>query len=220
MTKKKETTKKNSKEVKVEKKVTKKSDEKVEVIKESVKKENKFKKVLKNVGSKLKAFFNHPAPLVIALIILNFFSLLYITRYEGNNQIYVGSISKGVSVGSIHFFTNNDINYFYASTGSFLEEDKDVYSYEMGYYVMKNKELVPFATRSGALDKATSLSSLVTEFSGWEIVEAANAEYFFKPEIIPNMGDLYFVINASTKKGESKADLHYEIPVENTKVTK
>ena len=34
------------------------------------------------------------------------------------------------------------------------------------------------------------------------------------------MGDLYFVINASTKKGESKADLHYEIPVENTKVTK
>jgi hypothetical protein len=76
MTKKKETTKKNSKEVKVEKKVTKKSNEKVEVIKESVKKENKFKKLLKNVGSKLKVFFNHPAPLVIALIILNFFSLL------------------------------------------------------------------------------------------------------------------------------------------------
>ena len=134
----------------------------------------------------------------------------------------LNKINKDVADSSLFKIISsiNDINYFYASTGSFLEEDKDVYSYEMGYYVMKNKELVPFATRSGALDKAASLSSLVTEFSGWEIVEAANAEYFFKPEIIPNMGDLYFVINASTKKGESKADLHYEIPVENTKVTK
>ena len=75
MTKKKETTKKNSKEVKVEKKTTKKNNEKVEVIKESVKKENKFKKVLKTIGGKLKAFFknyyakNNPSKLITSISI-------------------------------------------------------------------------------------------------------------------------------------------------------
>lgn len=215
MAKKKEVeTKKNSTKKTESKRVVKK-EEKVEIVKE-----NKFKLFMGKVGSKLKAFFNNPAPIIIALIILNFFSLLYITRYEGHNQIYVGNITKGVSVGSIHFFTNNDINYFYASTGTYLEEDKDVYSYEMGYYVKKGNEFIPFATRSGALDKATSLASLVKEFSGWEIVEAYNAEYFFKHDVVPHMSDLYFIINASSEQGSSKADVHYEFKVNNTKVTK
>lgn len=202
------------------KKIVKKDTKKIEEIKEEVKKENKFISLLKLVGSKLKIFFNHPAPLIIVLIVLNFISLLYITRYEDDNQIYVGSISKVVSVGSIHFFTNNDINYFYASTGSFIGEDVEVYNYELGYYVKKGNELIPFATRSGSIDTPTYVSTLVKEFSGWEIVEAYNAEYFFKPEIVPNMGNLYFVINASTKKDSTSADVHYEIPVDATKVTK
>ena len=192
----------------------------VEEVKESVKKENKVKVFFKNVWGKIKLFFNHPAPLVIALIILNFISLLYITSYEDNNQIYVGSINKGVSVGSIHFFTNNDINYFYASSATYLQEDKDVYTYEIGYYVKKGNELIPFATRSGKLEKASSLGSIVNELSGWEIVEAYNAQSLFKPEIVPHMDKLYFVINASTQKDSTKADVHFEIEVENTKVTK
>lgn len=214
---KKKTTAKKSDNKKVVKKDTKK---KAEEIKKEVKKENRIKKILNVVGSKLKTFFNHPAPLVIVLIVLNFISLLFITRYEDNNQIYVGSISKVISVGSIHFFTNNDINYFYASTGKYIGEDAEVYNYELGYYVKKGNELIPFATRSGSIDTPTYLSTLVTEFSGWEIVEAYNAEYFFKPEIVPNMSNLYFVINASTKKDSTSADIHYEILVETTKVTK
>ena len=184
------------------------------------KEENKIKKFFKDVLIKIKNFFNHPAPLIIALIVLNFISLLYISRYDSHNQIFVGNISKTVSVGSIHFFTNNDINYFYASSATLLEEDQDVYNYEIGYYVKKGEDMVPFATRSGVLDKKTKLSELVLEFSGWEIAEPYTTEYFFKPDIIDNMSDLYFIINASKEKGSTKADVHYEISVDNNKVTK
>ena len=76
MTKKQVETKKSTKKVDSKKNETKKVDKKV-VKKEEVKKESKLKVILKNIGGKLKAFFNHPAPLIVALIALNLCSLLY-----------------------------------------------------------------------------------------------------------------------------------------------
>ena len=206
--------------VKKDTKVTKKNEEPKNAQKIEVKKESKFKNILKLVGSKIKVFFNHPAPLIVALIAINLFTLLYITRQEDNNLIYVGSVSGTVAVGTVHFFTNNDINYFYASSATYLGEEAKIYSYEIGYYVKDGNELVPFATRSGVLEKSTSLASVVNEQSGWEIPEAYNAHHFFKPEIVKNLDKLYFVINASTKEDSTSADVHYEIEVETTKVTK
>ena len=192
---------------------TKKIDKTKEIIKENI-----FTKILGG----LKKFFNNPIPLIIVLIALNGFLLLYISNYNEKNKIYVGSIEKtDVAVVNVHYFTNGDMNYFYASNALYNGEKKDIYSYEMGYYVKNMKgEFVPFATRSRKLDQALDLGTTITEMSGWNFAEADSAPKFFTSEVLNNMEELYFIVKASTEENSTKADIYIEYPVETIKVTK
>lgn len=187
-------------------------------VKVEEKKVTKFSKVL----DALKRFFNNPAPLIIVLVALNAFLLLYISNYNDKNRIYVGSIEKSdVAVVNVHYFTNGDMNYFYASNALYNGDKKNIYSYEMGYYVKDLKgEFIPFAVRSGKLDKAIDLSTTITEMSGWNFAEADSSTKFFTSDVLKYMDKLYFIIKASTEENSTKADVYIEYPVDTIKVTK
>lgn len=187
-------------------------------VKVEEKKVTKFSKVL----DALKRFFNNPAPLIIVLVALNAFLLLYISNYNDKNRIYVGSIEKSdVAVVNVHYFTNGDMNYFYASNALYNGDKKNIYSYEMGYYVKDLKgEFIPFAVRSGKLDKAIDLSTTITEMSGWNFAEADSSTKFFTSDVLKYMDKLYFIVKASTEENSTKADVYIEYPVDTIKVTK
>lgn len=214
-TKKSNTTKKNS-----SKKVVKKEVEKVEV--KEVKKESKIKKVFGSILNGLKKFFNNPAPIIIVLIAICCILLLSINSLSKKNGIYVGFVNEGdVAVSNVHFFTNGDMNYFYATNAAYLDEDVKVYGFEIGYYVVdKDGKYISLATRSNKLDNASSLSEIVTEMSGWAFAEADSSDYRFTKEVIDNIDNLHFIIRATTKKDDSNAEINIDHKVELSKITK
>lgn len=190
----------------------KKSNEKI-----NRKEENK-------IADKVKKFFNNPAPLIIVLIAIIFVLLMFISRMNTKSKIYVGEIDKdGMLIANVHYFTNNDMNYFYSSTPAYVGEDKDkeVYSYQIGYYVEdKQGKIHEFATRSKNAETKVKLSEVIEELGGWNFAESYNKPYFFSPEVIANMDNLHFVVKASTKKDTSEADITLEYKVNLTKISK
>lgn len=185
---------------------------------EAVKTEKKSKKIL----TKVKAFFNNPAPLIIVLIAIIAVLLIFISRMNLKSTIYVGEINKSdLQVGNVHYFTNNDMNYFYASTAAYLGEKKGVYSYQMGYYAVdKDNNYIEFATRSKKADKKADLGDIIEELSGWNFGETNASNYFFSKDVIENIDNLHFVVKASTKKDSDDADIIIDYPVELSKITK
>lgn len=176
------------------------------------------------VLAKIKGFFNNPAPLIIVLIAIICVLLLFISRINVKNKIYVGLInSNEIQIANVHYFTNSDMNYFYASNGLYngTYKDTEVYSYQMGYYVVdKNNTYHEFATRSKMADTPATVSEIVDELSGWSIAEAYVNRKFFTNEVINNMDNLHFVIKASTKKGSDEADINLDFKVNLSKITK
>lgn len=173
---------------------------------------------------RIKDFFNRPAPLIIVLIAIICFLLLFISKNSVGSRIYVGEINKDdIQVGSVHYFVNGDMNYFYASNGIYNGEHKDtkVYTYQLGYYVVdSNNEYHEFLTRSKEADTAASLADIVNELSGWSLAESMSNRKFFTNDIMKNLNNLHLVIKASTKKGSKEADISLDYRVELNKITK
>lgn len=170
----------------------------------------------------LKKFFNNPVPIVIFLIILNAFLLIYIANYNSKNKIFVGDINReDIQIVNVHYFTNGDMNYFYASNAEYLGEEKEIYSYQIGYYVISdNNEYIELATRSNSLENSSSLKEIIKEMSGWSFAESDQSEYFFNNKVLRYMDNLHFVVKASTTKDNKTADIVIDYPVESTKITK
>lgn len=191
----------------------------------TTKKKSSGKEEQKNnnkVITKVKAFFYNPAPLIIVLIAIIAVLLIFISRMNLKNAIYVGEINKeDVQVGNVHYFTNNDMNYFYASTAVYTGKKVQVYSYQIGYYAVdKDNNYIEFATRSKKADTKASLSDIVDELSGWNFGETNASDYFFSKDVIDNIENLHFVIKASTKKDSDDADIVIDYPVELSKISK
>ena len=181
--------------------------------KNNIKNENNVLKAIKN-------FFNNPTPLFIAFIIIIVFLLFYINQNINKDSIMVGEVDQTeISVHNIHYFLNDDINYFYADKAVYSGENKTVYKYQIGYFVENNKgELLDFATRSGSdTDKGFKLSDLINDMSGWNFMERADSPYFFKKNIMPYINKIHFVVLASTDKDSDDADINidYEVNVIN-----
>ena len=181
------------------------------------KKENVFKRVLKAVGR----FFNHPAPLIIILCIINLGLVLYIYRVNTRDEIVVGTVTDdSVSVSNVHYFTNNSMNYFYAMNAH-SERTEKIYTYSIGYYTVDNYgEYTELAVRSGKLDKPLEAKDIIGDYSGWNIAELANKPYHFSAKIKNNIKNLHFVFKGSTKKDVTEADIVIDVKVDTTKLTK
>lgn len=207
-----------AKEVKKETKVDKtKTDKNKEVVEKSKG---------KNILSKIKKALNNPLPMLIALTIIIVVLLIYIVTTNHESKIYVGEINKDdVNVVNVHYFANNEMNFFYATNAAYLGEDKKIYYYQIGYYAVDpNGVFYELATRSGKLDKSTSLKDVVLEKSGWTISELANPKLtngkkFFDNDVLRNLDNLHFVILASTDKDKpNDPDVKIDYKIELTKL--
>lgn len=181
--------------------------------------DSKENKVLNNI----KKFFNNPLPMLIVLTAIIVVLLLYIMKHGQESKIFVGKIIKDdVQVVNVHYFANNDMNYFYASNAAYLGENKKIYSYQIGYYaVSEDGEFYELATRSDKLDKASPIKDIVAENSGWSIGELADKDYFFDSDVLHNIENIHFVILASTDKEKpNDPDITVDYQVELTKLTK
>lgn len=169
-----------------------------------------------------KSFFNNPLPIIIALIIVCVVQLYFLFNINSKNAIYSGELNKeDVQIINLHLFTNNDMNYFYASPALYLGEDYKIYNFELGYYIEKGKgEYLSFATKSRELDSASSLKEIVEEMSGWNFFEPSIQDYFFSDEVLNNLDEMHFIIKASTKKGSTDADIVIDYPIDLNKLTK
>lgn len=177
----------------------------------------------KRLGSSVKKFFNNPLPMLIVLTVIIIILLFYIVNHSQESKIFVGKVDMDdVQVVNIHYFTNNDMNYFYASNAAYLGDNKKVYSYQIGYYAVGSDGVFhEFATRAGQLDNASPLSDIVTEKSGWTISELAQNDYFFDKDVLHNIDNLHFVILASTDKEKpNDPDIKIDYKVELLKITK
>ena len=186
-------------------------------LKKNVKKENKFKKVLGAIGR----FFNRPTPIIIALCIINLGLLLYIFRVNTRDDILVGSVThEDVSINNIHYFTNNDMNYFYAMNAHSERKDK-VYTYSIGYYTVdEDNNYTEFAVRTGSLGDPLAISDIIGDYSGWNIAELAKKPYHFTAKNKNNINNMHFVFKGSTKKDSTDADIVIDVKVDMTKLTK
>lgn len=203
-------------------------DTKTKTTKKVEKKEIVEKVSDEKVLSKVKRALNNPLPMLIVLTIIIVILLVYIFTTSHESKIYVGSINQeDVNVVNVHYFANNDMNFFYASNAVYLGEDKKVYSFQIGYYAVDaNGKFYELATRAKQLEKATSLRDVVTENSGWTISELANPKLtegkkFFDNDVLNNLENLHFVILASTDKDKpNDPDITVDYKIELTKLTK
>lgn len=178
--------------------------------------------------SKIKRFFNNPLPMLIILTVIIVILLIYIVTTSHESKIYVGEINKeDVNVVNIHYFANNEMNYFYASNAAYLGKDKKVYSFQIGYYAVDaNGVFYELATRAQKLENATSLRDIVSENSGWSISELANpnltdGKKFFDSNVLNNLDNLHFVILASTDKEKpNDPDITIDYKIDLTKLAK
>ncbi len=184
-------------------------------IKKVEKKENK-------ILSSLKKFFNHPAPLIIILICIVLFLTMYIADYNSKNKIYVGSLDKkDVAIVNVHFFLNGDMNYFHAANAAYLGEDKEIYTFQVGYYAVdKKNNYYELATRANSLEKKTSLKDVIDENSGWSFAESDKGVLHFTDDFRKNIDNIHFVVKASTEKGSTKPDIVIDYPLDLEKITK
>lgn len=188
-------------------------------------KQQKAKKTKKDTNKldTIKKWFNNPLPMLIILTVIIVVLLIFILTHNQKSKIYVGSInSDDVQVVNVHYFTSDDMNYFYASNAAYLGDNKNVYSYQIGYYaVSDNGEYHEFATRANKLDNASPIKDLVLENSGWTISELANNDYFFDADVLKNIENLHFVILASTDKEKpNEPDIKVDYKVSLSKLTK
>ncbi len=210
-TKKKTTTKKVS---------AKKTTIKKEPIKEV--EEVKTEANKKTFVNSLKKFFNHPAPLIIVLIFIVLVLTMYIANYNSKNKIYVGMVDeKNIAVVNVHFFLNGDMNYFHAANAAYLGEDKEIYTFQVGYYAVDSKNnYYELATRANSLENKTSLKDVIDENSGWSFAESDKGVLHFTNDVRNNIANLHFVVKASTKKGSTDPDIVIDYPVKLEKITK
>lgn len=186
-------------------------------MKKQIKKENKLLDILKKIGN----FFNKPLPIILVLAAICICLLVYIYRGNTRNEILVGSLStEEVQVQNIHYFTNNDMNYFYAMNAH-SEKTEKVYTYQVGYYTVdSDKKYTEFAVRSGKLTNPLSVSDIIGDYSGWNIAELANNPLHFTKENKRNMKELHFVFKGCTKKDSTDPDIVIDVKVDIHKLTK
>lgn len=194
-----------------------------EVVKKDSKIVNKNKKKHqeKTASSKIKEFINKPTPIIIALCILCVVQLAFLLRLNANNAIYIGELDqKDVQIANLHMFTNHDMNYFYASPALYLAEDKEIYNFEIGYFIEVNGKMKPFASRARELENPSSLKEIMEEMSAWNFFETSLQDYFFSEEVLNNLDKLHFIVKASMEAEDTEMETIIDYPVELNKITK
>lgn len=168
---------------------------------------------------KINKIFNSYKIIIVALILFIIFLLIYNNKLTSTYKTYIFSGSSDyVDINSGVISLNYNMNLFQGSNIEYKEKDKNIVSYDIGYYILNGKEYLPLATKAGEDEEGLSLKAIITGIDNFRIIEPANGNYYFTKEKIEGIeNNLYFIIKATDNKNNEIKDV---IKLKVTKISK
>ena len=168
---------------------------------------------------KINKIFNSYKIIIIALILFIIFLLIYNNKLTSTYKTYIFSGSSDyVDINSGVISLNYNMNLFQGSNIKYKEKDKNIVSYDIGYYVLNEEEYLPLATKAGEDEEGLSLKAIITGIDNFRVIEPANGNYYFTKEKIEGIeNNLYFIIKAKDNKNNEIKDV---IKLKVTKISK
>ena len=158
---------------------------------------------------KINKIFNSYKIIIIALILFIIFLLIYNNKLTSTYQTYIFSGSSNyVEINSGVISLNYNMNLFQGSNIEYKEKDKNIVSYDIGYYILSGEEYLPLATKAGEDKEGLSLKAIITGIDNFRVIEPANGNYYFTKEKIEGIeNNLYFIIKAKDNKNNEIKDV-------------
>lgn len=169
--------------------------------------------------AKINKIFNSYKIIIVALILFIIFLLIYNNKLTSTYKTYIFSGSSDyVEINSGVISLNYNMNLFQGSNIEYKEKDKNIVSYDIGYYILSGEEYLPLATKAGEDEEGLSLKAIITGIDNFRIIEPANGNYYFTKEKIEGIeNNLYFIIKATDNKNNEIKDV---IKLKVTKISK
>ena len=154
----------------------------------------------------LKKILSSYKTIIYISFLINIILIVFTYYTVSNNKIYSFSGNDEyieVKDGLIAF--NTDINLLNGNNISYkYNEDYDIVSFKIGYYVMDNEKLVEIISNNIKLESDIKLSVLFNNISSFNVFEKNSSKNYFTPYKRKLLDDgLYLVFEAKTKDGNS-----------------
>ena len=161
------------------------------------KKKKKFD--LKKILSSYKTIIYISFLINVILIVFTYYTISNNKIYSFNNSDEYIEVKDGLIAlnTDINLLNGNNISYKY-------NEDYDIVSFKIGYYVMDNEKLVEIISNNIKLESDIKLSVLFNNISSFNVFEKNSSKNYFTPYKRKLLDDgLYLVFEAKTKDGNS-----------------
>lgn len=154
----------------------------------------------------LKKILSSYKTIIYISFLINIILIVFAYYTVSNNKIYSFSGSdEYIEVNDGLIVLNTDINLLNGNNISYkYNEDYDIVSFKIGYYVMDNEKLVEIISNNIKLESDIKLSVLFNNISSFNVFEKNSSKNYFTPYKRKLLDDgLYLVFEAKTKDGNS-----------------
>lgn len=154
----------------------------------------------------LKKILSSYKTIIYISFLINIILIVFAYYTISNNKIYSFSGSdEYIEVKDGLIALNTDINLLNGNNISYkYNEDYDIVSLKIGYYVMDNEKLVEIISNNINLESDIKLSELVNNFSSFNVFEKNSSKNYFTPYKKKLLDDgLYLVFEAKTKNNDT-----------------
>lgn len=154
----------------------------------------------------LKKILSSYKTIIYISFLINIILIVFAYYTVSNNKIYSFSGSdEYIEVNDGLIVLNTDINLLNGNNISYkYNEDYDIVSFKIGYYVMDNEKLVEIISNNIKLESDIKLSVLFNNISSFNVFEKNSSKNYFTPYKKKLLDDgLYLVFEAKTKDGNS-----------------
>lgn len=154
----------------------------------------------------LKKILSSYKTIIYISFLINIILIVFTYYTVSNNKIYSFSGSdEYIEVNDGLIVLNTDINLLNGNNISYkYNEDYDIVSFKIGYYVMDDEKLVEIMSNNIKLESDIKLSVLFNNISSFNVFEKNSSKNYFTPYKKKLLDDgLYLVFEAKTKDGNS-----------------
>ena len=154
----------------------------------------------------LKKILSSYKTIIYISFLINIILIVFAYYTISNNKIYSFSGSdEYIEVKDGLIALNTDINLLNGNNISYkYNEDYDIVSFKIGYYVMDNEKLVEIISNNIKLESDIKLSVLFNNISSFNVFEKNSSKNSFTPYKKKLLDDgLYLIFEAKTKDGNS-----------------
>lgn len=154
----------------------------------------------------LKKILSSYKTIIYISFLINIILIVFAYYTISNNKIYSFSGSdEYIEVKDGLIALNTDINLLNGNNISYkYNEDYDIVSFKIGYYVMDNEKLVEIISNNIKLESDIKLSVLFNNISSFNVFEKNSSKNYFTPYKKKLLDDgLYLIFEAKTKDGNS-----------------